>query len=75
MSKKRSPNFTSKAIQILIDDMEINKSLLYNRLSNTITHIAKKRAREAACAKINVVNDTDHLRTVEEIGKKMYLLR
>lgn len=44
MSKKRSPNFTSKEIQILIDDMEINKSLLYNRLSNTITHIAKKRA-------------------------------
>lgn len=44
MSKKRSPNFTSKEIQILIDDMEINKSLLYNRLSNTITNIAKKRA-------------------------------
>lgn len=67
MSKKRSPNFTSKEIQILIDDMEINKSLLYNRLSNTTTNIAKKRAREAACAKINAVNDTDHLGTVEEI--------
>lgn len=70
MSKKRSPNFTSQEIQILTDEVEKNKSLLFSRLTNTATNSAKKRGWEAVCSKMNAVNDTDHLRTVEEIRKK-----
>ncbi|XP_071133466.1 myb/SANT-like DNA-binding domain-containing protein 4 [Mytilus edulis] len=70
MSKKRSPNFTSQEIQILTDEVEKNKSLLFSRLTNTATNSAKKRGWEAVCSMMNAVNDTDHLRTVEEIRKK-----
>ncbi|XP_076088907.1 uncharacterized protein LOC143059312 [Mytilus galloprovincialis] len=70
MSKKRSPNFTTQEIQILTDEVEKNKSLLFSRLRNTATNSAKKRGWEAVCSKMNAVNDTDHLRTVKEIRKK-----
>ncbi|ESO82707.1 hypothetical protein LOTGIDRAFT_155725 [Lottia gigantea] len=70
MSKRRSPNFTSQEIQILIDEVEKNKSLLFSQHSNVVTNSAKKKTWEATCFKINAVNDTDNLRTVEEIRKK-----
>ncbi|XP_063425674.1 myb/SANT-like DNA-binding domain-containing protein 4 [Mytilus trossulus] len=70
MSRKRNPNFTSQEIQILTDEVEKNKFLLFSRLTNTATNSAKKRAWEAVCSKMKAVNDTDHFRTVEVIRKK-----
>ena len=34
MSRKRNPNFTDAELQILLDEVERNKSILFSKLSN-----------------------------------------
>ncbi|CAC5422327.1 unnamed protein product [Mytilus coruscus] len=70
MSRKRSPNFTESELQILLDAVEKNKSVLFSKLSNVITNSDKKKIWEKICSTINTTNHTDHTRTVEEIRKK-----
>ncbi|XP_062595306.1 myb/SANT-like DNA-binding domain-containing protein 4 [Saccostrea cucullata] len=70
MSKKRNPNFSSAEIQVLLDEVERNKEVIFCKLSNIVTNAAKKRAWESICEKINSCNSSSHTRTVEEIRKK-----
>ncbi|XP_071147415.1 myb/SANT-like DNA-binding domain-containing protein 4 [Mytilus edulis] len=70
MSRKRSQNFTESELQVLLDAVEKNKSVIFSKLSNVITNSAKKKIWEKICSTINATNHTDYKRTVEEIRKK-----
>ncbi|XP_061179602.1 uncharacterized protein LOC133188240 [Saccostrea echinata] len=70
MSRKRSPNFSQIEIEILLDEVEKNRAILFSKFSNVSTSSSKKRAWEAICEKINKANNIDHCRTVEEVKKK-----
>ncbi|XP_078317066.1 uncharacterized protein LOC111129638 [Crassostrea virginica] len=56
MSRKRNPNFSENELQVLLDEVEKNKS--------------QKRVWDVICEKINACNASGHIRTVEEIRKK-----
>ena len=70
-TRKRSPNFSEIEIQTLLKEVEKNKSVLFSKLSSTTTNSAKKRVWESICAKVNSCNSTGHVRSVEEIKKKV----
>ena len=69
MSRKRNPNFTDAELQILLDEVERNKSILFSKLSNVATFSSKTKVWENICRKVNAAN-TDHKRSVEELRKK-----
>ncbi|CAC5367253.1 unnamed protein product [Mytilus coruscus] len=64
MSRKRSPNFTESELQILLDAVEKNKSVIFSKLSKVITNSAKKKIWEKICSTINATNHTDHTHKV-----------
>jgi hypothetical protein len=69
MSRKRNPNFTDAELQILLDEVERNKSILFLKLSNVATFSSKTKVWENICRKVNAAN-TDHKRSVDELRKK-----
>lgn len=46
MSRKRNPNFTDAELQILLDEVERNKSILFSKLSNVATFSSKIKVWE-----------------------------
>jgi hypothetical protein len=70
MSRKRNPNFSESEIQILVDEVEKSRQVLFSKFSNTSTNSSKKRAWLAICEKINSVHNFGYKRTPEEIKKK-----
>ena len=69
MRRKRNPNFTDAELQILLDEVERNKSILFSKLSNVATFSSKIKVWGNICRKVNAAN-TDHKRSVEELRKK-----
>ena len=69
MGRKTNPHFTDAELQILLDDIERNKSILFSKLSNVATFSSKTKVWEKICRKVNAAN-TDHKRSVEELRKK-----
>lgn len=57
-------------MEILIDEVEKNKQVLFAKFCNTVTNSAKKRAWQAICEKINSAHNFGYERTPEEIKKK-----
>jgi hypothetical protein len=70
MSRKRSLNFSEAELEILIDGVERNRSLLFNKLSNTTTNATKSKIWETICSKVNSANSKGYKRTVEELREK-----
>ncbi|XP_061170752.1 myb-related transcription factor, partner of profilin-like [Saccostrea echinata] len=69
ISRKRSPNFSQIEMEILLDEVEKNRAILFSKFSKVFTNSSKKRAWEAICEKINKANNIDHCRTVVEVKK------
>ncbi|XP_062572633.1 myb/SANT-like DNA-binding domain-containing protein 4 [Saccostrea cucullata] len=69
MSRKRNPNFSEMELQILLDNVEKNKDIIFSKHSNVVTNISKKRVWEGICEKVNAVS-SGHTRTVDELRKK-----
>jgi hypothetical protein len=70
MSRKRSPNFSEAELEILIDGVERNRSVLFGKLSNTTTNATKSKLLQTICSKVNSANSKGYKRTVEELRKK-----
>jgi hypothetical protein len=56
MSRKRSQNFSEAELEILIDGVERNRSVLFSKLSNTTTIATKSKIWETICSKVNSAN-------------------
>ena len=53
MIRKRSPNFSEAELEILVDGVERNRSVLFSKLSNTTTSATKSKIWETICSKVN----------------------
>lgn len=70
MGGTRNPNFSEAEIQILLDEVGKNRTVIFSKLSNIVTNNQKKKVWESICDKVNSVNTRRHVRTVEEVRKK-----
>ena len=70
MSRKRNPNFSETELQVLLVEVEKNKSVIFSKLSNLESNNSKKRVWDVICEKINACNASGHIRAAEDIRKK-----
>jgi hypothetical protein len=61
MGGTRNPNFSEMDIQVLLDEVEKNRSLIFSKLTNVVTNNKKARVWDAICERVNSVNATKHV--------------
>lgn len=68
--KKRKPNFTKEEMNVLLEEVEGSKDVLFSRLTNVLTNKKKQDRWSLIVNKINAVAPNATSRTLKEIKKK-----
>ena len=56
--KTRKPNYRMEELEVLVEDVAVNKQLLLGKFSDTTTNERKKKVWENISAKMSAVGDT-----------------
>ena len=67
---KRNPNFSPLEIQVLVEEIDNHKHILFSRQNTTVTNAKKKIIWESICNKVNMVNSSAYPRVSEDLRRK-----
>ena len=66
--KTRKPNYRMEELEVLVEDVAVNKQLLLGKISDTTTNERKKKVWKNISAKMSAVGDTK--RCSDDVRKK-----